>query len=219
MKEELKQELESLAGRLSIERFSAEEMLELLEDGEEVDWVVEQVLPAGSTAADELRALLQRAATAVAPPPAAEQEDEATGADDSDPSDASDGEDEEVDWDDLSDVELPQGVSPQQIKELMDSPRGALMADFGAFCEEKGFKPADDAGTEVNDSLRQYEEEWLDTPREKLEGKKPRELLDGGRLFPSKVETYRREQPKVGRNDPCSCGSGKKFKKCCGKAA
>ena len=23
--------------------------------------------------------------------------------------------------------------------------------------------------------------------------------------------------PKVGRNDPCFCGSGKKFKKCCGK--
>ncbi len=29
-------------------------------------------------------------------------------------------------------------------------------------------------------------------------------------------ETYVREQPKVGRNDPCPCGSGKKFKKCCG---
>ncbi len=28
---------------------------------------------------------------------------------------------------------------------------------------------------------------------------------------------YRREAPKVGRNDPCPCGSGKKFKKCCGK--
>ncbi len=27
------------------------------------------------------------------------------------------------------------------------------------------------------------------------------------------------EGPKVGRNDPCTCGSGKKFKKCCGKAA
>ena len=25
-----------------------------------------------------------------------------------------------------------------------------------------------------------------------------------------------REQPKVGRNDPCPCGSGKKYKKCCG---
>jgi len=24
---------------------------------------------------------------------------------------------------------------------------------------------------------------------------------------------------KVGRNDPCPCGSGKKYKKCCGKAA
>jgi len=26
-----------------------------------------------------------------------------------------------------------------------------------------------------------------------------------------------RSGPKVGRNDPCPCGSGKKFKKCCGK--
>jgi len=28
---------------------------------------------------------------------------------------------------------------------------------------------------------------------------------------------YKRELPKVGRNDPCPCGSGKKYKKCCGK--
>lgn len=27
----------------------------------------------------------------------------------------------------------------------------------------------------------------------------------------------RRATPKVGRNEPCPCGSGKKFKKCCGK--
>jgi SEC-C motif-containing protein len=32
-------------------------------------------------------------------------------------------------------------------------------------------------------------------------------------------KTVRRETPKVGRNDPCPCGSGKKFKKCCGVAA
>jgi uncharacterized protein len=31
--------------------------------------------------------------------------------------------------------------------------------------------------------------------------------------------TVRREQPKVGRNDPCPCGSGKKFKQCCGVTA
>jgi len=29
----------------------------------------------------------------------------------------------------------------------------------------------------------------------------------------------RREMPKVGRNDPCPCGSGKKYKKCCGTNA
>ena len=31
-----------------------------------------------------------------------------------------------------------------------------------------------------------------------------------------KVETVKREAPKVGRNDPCPCGSGKKFKQCHG---
>ena len=30
--------------------------------------------------------------------------------------------------------------------------------------------------------------------------------------------TVRREETKVGRNDPCRCGSGKKFKKCCLRA-
>ena len=29
-------------------------------------------------------------------------------------------------------------------------------------------------------------------------------------------EQFRRDAPKVGRNEPCHCGSGKKFKKCCG---
>ena len=28
-------------------------------------------------------------------------------------------------------------------------------------------------------------------------------------------ETYVRSEPKIGRNDPCPCGSGKKYKKCC----
>jgi uncharacterized protein len=32
-----------------------------------------------------------------------------------------------------------------------------------------------------------------------------------------RVETVRREQPKTGRNDPCPCGSGKKYKLCCGR--
>jgi len=32
----------------------------------------------------------------------------------------------------------------------------------------------------------------------------------------SKGEPVRREGQKVGRNDPCPCGSGKKYKRCCG---
>jgi len=31
------------------------------------------------------------------------------------------------------------------------------------------------------------------------------------------VKPIERKQPKVGRNDPCPCGSGKKYKKCCGR--
>ncbi|HEY0943862.1 MAG TPA: YchJ family metal-binding protein [Opitutaceae bacterium] len=31
--------------------------------------------------------------------------------------------------------------------------------------------------------------------------------------------TVRRATPKIGRNDPCPCGSGKKYKKCCGATA
>ena len=34
----------------------------------------------------------------------------------------------------------------------------------------------------------------------------------------AKPTTVRRTQPKVGRNDPCPCGSGKKYKKCHGAA-
>ena len=30
-------------------------------------------------------------------------------------------------------------------------------------------------------------------------------------------QTYTREQPKLGRNEACPCGSGKKYKQCHGK--
>jgi len=34
---------------------------------------------------------------------------------------------------------------------------------------------------------------------------------------PAQSSTVKRDYQKVGRNDPCPCGSGKKYKKCCGK--
>jgi uncharacterized protein len=39
-------------------------------------------------------------------------------------------------------------------------------------------------------------------------------LVEGQPFDPT---TFRRTTPKIGRNDPCPCGSGKKFKQCCGK--
>ncbi|MDD4647041.1 MAG: SEC-C metal-binding domain-containing protein, partial [Sphaerochaeta sp.] len=44
----------------------------------------------------------------------------------------------------------------------------------------------------------------------------PRRVQGGGDTAPV---TVRRQTPKVGRNDPCPCGSGKKYKHCCGKNA
>lgn len=42
--------------------------------------------------------------------------------------------------------------------------------------------------------------------------------VDGGAKIGTDVDrTVRNEEPKIGRNDPCPCGSGKKYKNCCGK--
>ena len=44
--------------------------------------------------------------------------------------------------------------------------------------------------------------------------------VDGGSKIGTDVDrTIRNDGPKVGRNDPCPCGSGKKYKNCCGKNA
>ena len=41
-------------------------------------------------------------------------------------------------------------------------------------------------------------------------------FADGEYIGP---KPFVREAPKVGRNDPCPCNSGRKYKKCCGKVA
>ncbi len=38
-----------------------------------------------------------------------------------------------------------------------------------------------------------------------------------GKNAEGKQQTVKRDEDKVGRNDPCPCGSGKKYKQCCGK--
>jgi len=214
--EELIGKLQELCEVNNIQRFSPEEMTELLEEGETVDWIIEQVLPEDpNQIAQELSTLLAEVAAQVAPPPSTEEEEG-----DKEGEDATEDatpESMELALQQLKDIDLPPGVDRAQLQQLMNSPRGALLADFGTFCEEKGVNPEIGQG-EMSEAVQTLHEEWLDTPRETLEGKKPSEMLDGGRLFPQKVETFRREAPKVGRNDSCPCGSGKKYKKCCGKS-
>ena len=42
---------------------------------------------------------------------------------------------------------------------------------------------------------------------------------EGGGEVGAVTKTIVRETEKIGRNDPCPCGSGKKYKKCCGANA
>lgn len=61
-------------------------------------------------------------------------------------------------------------------------------------------RAAADQAAEMHENLPQSESE----PNEAIE--------------PAAVNsTYRREGPKTGRNEPCPCGSGVKFKRCCGQ--
>jgi preprotein translocase subunit SecA len=46
---------------------------------------------------------------------------------------------------------------------------------------------------------------------------KAQKMVFSGGEGPAKPKTAQRRTKKVGRNAPCPCGSGKKYKKCCGR--
>ena len=64
-----------------------------------------------------------------------------------------------------------------------------------------------DPGALLRDRLRKLSNRDLEPSLVRADGSSPEYVSQG---------TYKREGPKVGRNDPCPCGSGKKYKKCCG---
>ena len=248
--EELQDKLAEFCAAHGIERFSPAEIIELLEDGEEIGWIVEQVV-AGSDASRQLARLLTEIAEtapsteAMAPfsegkssdleevgssgrevAAAAEAWDEAATAPADEPGapplPAATAGDLQAgslsDLDALKDIELPEGIDRGQVEQLLASPQGALLADFGLFCQEKGVSPDEAAALSKKEGgpLAELREEWLATPRRSLDGRRPADLLEEGGVF-GKVETFRREVPKIGRNDPCPCASGKKYKRCCGR--
>ena len=62
------------------------------------------------------------------------------------------------------------------------------------------------------------EEEQIERRRRMIEEMRRRLRLSGAGAAPVQLKTVQHKQPKVGRNDPCPCGSGKKYKKCHGAA-
>lgn len=91
--------------------------------------------------------------------------------------------------------------------------------------EEKAAMPAADclaeaATSDDNRYIRDALDElaaWscYDAPKPRQESSK--RVAGWPEQSAQRAGTIVRETPKVGRNDPCPCGSGKKFKKCCGK--
>jgi len=62
----------------------------------------------------------------------------------------------------------------------------------------------------------------VDDIEEAFQRKKKRELEQARMAGAGDMQTVQqivRSGEKIGRNDPCSCGSGKKYKKCCGAGA
>ena len=72
-------------------------------------------------------------------------------------------------------------------------------------------------------SLSAFEKLFAQLPRELFSGSADGMPQEEPHSEPQQEEvpdihiSFRRETPKVGRNEPCPCGSGKKYKNCCGR--
>lgn len=85
-----------------------------------------------------------------------------------------------------------------------------VSTDGGAAGDEEGFVEFIALFSEDGKPRRHHE-------RSRFQNKGGRwYYVDGQAPELPKPQTLRHEAPKVGRNEPCPCGSGRKFKKCCG---
>ncbi|KJJ85812.1 preprotein translocase subunit SecA [Candidatus Omnitrophus magneticus] len=80
-----------------------------------------------------------------------------------------------------------------------------------AVCERKDFSAISSGGMRQGESS--MEENPSVTRRREISGNKRENI---GNVLDAQ-STFKRDGEKVGRNDDCPCGSGKKYKKCCGK--
>ena len=215
---ELKSKLDEFVHQYSIAKFEAEDIVELVAEGESIDWIVNQLKGDTQIDVDAITALLIEIKGVVG----LEKEplENKTAAEpliESGMPDVSQIDPSQLDLTKIGSMlpkgmEMPPDLDAKEIKSLIESPQGKIMADFLGFCQEKGIDLSD--GNLNDPRTESLQNEWLSMPRDAFDGKTPTEMLS---LIQGKVETFRREDPRVGRNDPCPCGSGKKFKKCCGR--
>ncbi len=109
--------------------------------------------------------------------------------------------------------------------------RMLLQIDFAQFAPREVLQQADAELQNLSTNASEIEGELSQTGvgEERLAGSGKREAGSGGVLAqslgtqPQQRQAQKQNQPlhvqKVGRNDPCPCGSGKKYKKCHGKNA
>jgi hypothetical protein len=98
----------------------------------------------------------------------------------------------------------PSNVSPDDVDKVLKRGRERALADMRGF--RKGL--IGDVAEEIS---------WWACFRENVDAELPGFIPydDDGFWLPPVVETVVRAEPKIGRNDPCPCGSGRKYKKCC----
>jgi uncharacterized protein len=94
-----------------------------------------------------------------------------------------------------------------------------LVAPMVLLGTDRGWKTLEESAQDVETRKRLTRNAYQAIPkalvalREYFRPERERSLHAGNALV---TPTRRWDAPKVGRNDPCPCGSGKKFKKCCG---
>ncbi len=218
----LKSKLNEFIARSSVTQFEGDDLIQLLKEGESIDWIIEQ-LKGNSPAIniDEATALLTSIKKILAPEIVSRHKEAEAGVAEAVEHPTVQPDLSQLDLSQLAGMlprgmKLPPGLDIKQLKGLMESAQGKIMTDFLLFCQERGIQP--DERMLEDPYIRELQNEWKSTSRDAFDGKTPAEMMEGSQGFmPEKVETFRRVEPHVGRNDPCPCGSGKKYKKCCGR--
>jgi uncharacterized protein YecA (UPF0149 family) len=219
----LKSRLSEFIDRAAITQFEGDDLIQLLEEGESIDWIVEQ-LKGNSPAVnvDEAAALLTSIKKLLSPETGSQPAEAEAGVAEIFEPPTGEPDLSQVDLSQIAEmlppgVKLPPGLDMKELKGVMESAQGKIMADFLLFLQERGIEPNERMFDDPR--IQKLHRAWQSTSREAFDGKTPAEMMEGSLgLMPEKVETFRRAEPHVGRNDPCPCGSGKKYKKCCGRA-